>query len=144
MDLSRIDHYTPDDVADILKEKVDAILLINAELDTYKSISLKGIFTDIIKESGNYHDLIEKLWFNFNKSSKRIASDYHVFIPSYGKFHGKYSKRLKLVYENTPHIIQMTIYPLDDKNIYMLILDELDNSEYIQEFLTNILKQVGI
>lgn len=31
----------------------------------------------------------------------------------------------------------MTIYPIIDNNIYMFILDELDNSEYIQEFLTN-------
>ncbi len=30
----------------------------------------------------------------------------------------------------------MTIYPLKEKNIYLLILDELDNSEYIQDFLT--------
>ena len=46
-------------------------------------------------------------------------------------------RRLNLVYDNDPHVVQMTIYPLNDKNIYMLILDELDNSEYIQEFLTN-------
>ncbi|HEY5537201.1 MAG TPA: GGDEF domain-containing protein [Acetobacterium sp.] len=137
MDLKKIENYTLDNISEIFKEKVDAILIVHAELDSYKSISKKGMFSDIIKESGNYHDLIEKLLFNFNDSSKKIASDYHVFIPSYGKFHGKYSKRLKLVYDNTPHIIQMTIYPLDDKNIYMLILDELDNSEYIQEFLTN-------
>ncbi len=137
MDLKKIENYTLDDISEIFKEKVDAILIIHAELDSYKSISRKGIFSDIIKENGNYHDLIEKLLFNFNNSSKRIASDYHVFIPSYGKIHGKYSKRLKLVYNNTPHIIQMTIYPLNDNNIYMLILDELDNSEYIQEILTN-------
>ncbi|MBP7175393.1 MAG: GGDEF domain-containing protein [Thermoclostridium sp.] len=137
MDLKRIENYTPDDILEIFKEQVDAILIIHAELDSYKSIIKKGIFSDIIKENGKYHDLIEKLFFNVNNGLKRIASDYHVFIPSFGKFHGKYSKRLKLVYDNTLHIIQMTIYPLDDKNIYMLILDELDNSEYIQEFLTN-------
>lgn len=135
MDSQKIENYTLDDIFEIFKEKVDAIVIINAELDRYKSICRKGIFSDIIKESGSYHDLIEKLLFNFNNSS--ITRDYHVFIPLYGKFHGKYSKRLKLVYDNTPHIIQMTIYPLNDENIYMLILDELDNSEYIQEFLTN-------
>lgn len=135
MDSQKIENYTLDDIFEIFKEKVDAIVIINAELDRYKSICRKGIFSDIIKESGSYHDLIEKLLFNFNNSS--ITRDYHVFIPLYGKFHGKYSKRLKLVYDNTPHIIQMTIYPLNDENIYMIILDELDNSEYIQEFLTN-------
>lgn len=137
MHLEKIENYTLNDISEIFKEKVDAILIINAELDIYKSISKKGIFSDIIKENGNYHDLIEKLLFNFSNSSNKITSDYYVFIPSYGKFYGKYSKRLKIVYDNTPHIIQMTIYPLSDKNIYMLILDELDNSEYIQEFLTN-------
>jgi hypothetical protein len=137
MDLRKIENYTLDDVAEIFKDKADAVIIINAELDRYKSISRKGIFSDIIKESGNYQDLIEKLWMNIKNSSKRMASDYHVFIPLHGKFHGKYSKRLNLVYDNTPHIVQMTIYPLNDKDIYMLILDELDNSEYMQEFLTN-------
>lgn len=137
MDLKKIENYTLDNILEIFKEKVDAIVIINAELDSYKSICRKGIFSDIIKESGNYRELIEKLLFNISKSSNKITSDYHVFIPLYGKFHGKYSKRLKLVYDNIPHIIQMTIYPLNDKDIYMLILDELDNSEYIQEFLTN-------
>ncbi len=134
MDLEKIENYTLDDIFEIIKEKVDAILIIQSELDSYKSIFRKGIFSDIIKESGNYHDLIEKLLLNY---SNKVTSDYHVFFPSFGKFHGKYSKRLKLEYDNTPHMIQMTIYPLNDKNIYLLILDELDNSEYIQEFLTN-------
>lgn len=80
---------------------------------------------------------MEKLFFNLNNGSNKITRDYHVFVPSFGKIHGKYSKRLKLVYDNTTHIIQMIIYPIYDNNIYMLILDELDNSEYIQEFLTN-------
>lgn len=136
MDLKQIENYTLDDITEIYKKKVDAILVINAELDSYKAITKKGIFSDMIKESGNYHDLIEKLLLNFNNSSKRVTPDYHVFIPSYGKFHGKYSRRLNLVHDATPHIVQMTIYPLNDNNNYMLILDELDNSEYIQEFLT--------
>ncbi len=137
MDLNKIENYTVDNVSEIFKEKVDAILMINSELNRYKSITKKGIFSDIIEDGGNYQDLIEKLWVNLNNSSRKIAEDYQVFTPMYGKFYGKYSKRLKLMYENTPHIIQMTVYPLDDKNIYMLILDELDNSENVQEVLTN-------
>lgn len=137
MEIKKIEDYTLDDISEIFKEKVDAILIINAELDSYKSISKKGIFSYIIKESGTYHDLMEKLFFNLNNGSNKITRDYHVFVLSFGKIHGKYSKRLKLVYDNTTHIIQMIIYPINDNNIYMLILDELDNSEYIQEFLTN-------
>lgn len=56
MDLRKIENYTLDDVAEIFKDKADAVIIINAELDRYKSISRKGIFSDIIKESGNYQD----------------------------------------------------------------------------------------
>lgn len=72
MDLTKIEEYTLDNVSEIFKEKVDAILIINAELDRYRSISKKGVFSDIIEESGNYHDLIEKLWVNINSSSKKF------------------------------------------------------------------------
>lgn len=137
MALKKVEDYTLEDVSEIFKEKADAIIIINAELDRYKSVSKKGIFSDMIEESGRYHDLLEKLWFNINNGTKKIIKDYHIFVPLYGKYIGKYSRRLNLVYDNTPHIIQMTVYPLNEKNIYMLILDELDNSEYIQEFLTN-------
>lgn len=81
MDLKEIEHYTLDDVSEIFKKEVDAILIINAEHNCYKSISKKGILSDIIEESGNYYDLIEKLWVNLNNSSKRIAKDYQVFSP---------------------------------------------------------------
>ncbi|MBB2183260.1 GGDEF domain-containing protein [Lachnospiraceae bacterium MD1] len=136
MNVNKLEEFTLEDISELFIEKVDTILIVNAEIDSYRCISKKGIFIDIIEDSGNYHDLIEKLWFHLS-NSKKITSDYQVFVPSFGKFHGKYSKRLKLVYNNIPHIIQMTIYPINDKNIYMLILDELDNSEYIQEYLTN-------
>ena len=137
MNLHQIQHYTLDDVAEIFKEKADAVLIIDAEHNCYKSVSRKGIFSDIIEEHGKYQDLIEKLWVNLSKNSQRIAKGYQVFSPMYGKFRGKYSRRLKLIYENTPHILQMTVYPKNDRYIYMLILDELDSSEYEEEFLTN-------
>jgi diguanylate cyclase (GGDEF)-like protein len=136
MEIKEIEEYTIDDISEIIKEKVDAILIIDVELNRYKSLSRKGIFSDIIEEGGEYHDLIEKLWVKLNSSPKNITRDYHVFIPLYGKFSGKCSKRLKIEYDNALHIVQMTIYPLNDKNVFMLILDELDNSEYMQEFMT--------
>lgn len=137
MDLKEVENYILEDTAVFFKEKMDAIVIVDAKLDIYKSISRKGIFLDLINENGNYHDLIEKLWIHFNNSSNKIACDYHVFFPSFGKFHGKFSKRLKIVYDNTIHVIQMTIYPIDDNGIYLLILNELDNSEYLNEFLTD-------
>jgi len=136
MAFKQVEEYTLDDVSEIFKEKADAIIIINAELARYKSVSKKGIFSDMIEEHGSYYDLIEKLWLNINNGAKKVTKDYHIFTPLYGKYVGKYSRRLNLVYDNNPHIIQMTVYPLND-NFYMLILDELDNSENIQEFMTN-------
>jgi len=137
MNSKNMGNYTISDVLKIINEKVDAILVINAEISTYKSVIRKGIFTDVIKESGDYNELIETLMIHFDNSTNKITKDYQVFFPSFGKFYGKYSRRLKLIYNNTLHIIQMTIYPLDEKSMYMLILDELDNSEYMQEFLSD-------
>lgn len=134
MDMFASKKYTIDDISEIFKEKADAVIIIYAEQDFYTSVSLKGIFTELLEDSGTYHDLIEKLW--FNNGSKEIAQNYHVFLPLYGKFGGKHSKRIKLIHDDNPHIIQMTIYPLEE-NVYMLILDELDSNEYIQEFMTN-------
>ena len=55
-----------------------------------------------------------------------------------GQFKGKYVDRIKLSFEDKIHLIQISIYPLDeDGNNYMFILDELDNSEYLREFLTD-------
>ncbi len=137
MDSKLIENYTPDDISEILKEEIDAVIIVNAELNIYRSVSRKGIFSDVIKESGNYNELIEMIFFTLiNDGSKRVASDYQVFTSSYGKFHGKYSRRLKLEYNNTPHMVQMTIYPLEDEKLYLFIFDELDNSEFIQESLT--------
>lgn len=137
MDLEEIENYILENTAVFFKEKIDAIVIVDAKLDIYKSITRKGIFLDLINENGNYYDLIEKLWIHFSNSSNKVTSDYHVFFPSFGKFHGKFSERLKIVYDKTIHVIQMTIYPLDDNDIYMFILNELDNSEYIKEFLTD-------
>ena len=137
MNLTKLENYNYDNISDILKNELDAIFVIDAEADTFKAISKKGIFNEIFSDNGNYHDLIEKLWFHFNNSSDAITKDYHVFVPTFGKFKGKYSRRLKLFYKETPHIVQMSIYPLENTNNYLLILADLDNSEYIQEFLTH-------
>lgn len=136
MNFNKLEDYNYNNISDIMKNELDAIFVIDADADLYKTISKKGIFNDMFSDSGNYHDLIEKLWFHFNNSSDAITKDYHVFIPTFGKFKGKYSKRLKILFNETPHIVQMSIYPIENTNNYLLILADLDNSEYIQEFLT--------
>ncbi len=130
--------YTFEEIVEFFKGNIDAVLVVDAGVDSYKTLVKKGMFTDFIEETGSYKGLIEKLWFHLNDAEdKKITEDYQVFIPTFGKFSGKYSKRLKITdNDNTPHAVQMTIYPVEE-NIYLLILDELDNSEYMRDFFTN-------
>ena len=47
------------------------------------------------------------------------------------------SKRLKIVDQGISHVVQMTIYPIKDTPKCILLLDELDESEYEDEVQTN-------
>lgn len=131
-----IERFSLEDAKEFISDNVDALLFVDAKADTYKALARRGMFTDFIEENGNYHELIEKLWFHFNDTMDKITEDYQVFIPTFGEFSGKYSRRLKIIENETPHAIQMTIYPLDE-NYYLILLDELDNSEYIKDFMTS-------
>lgn len=128
--------YSIKDAIEFMSDNIDALLLVDAKADTYKALSRKGMFEAFIEEEGSYQKLIEKLWFHFNDTMDTITEDYQVFIPTFGKFSGKYSRRLKIIENETPHAIQMTIYPIDE-NDYLIILDELDNSEYMKDFFTS-------
>lgn len=130
--------YSAECVSDLLYKKVDSIIIVDAYKNTYETIKKTGFFEKFIDDSGSYNDLIEKLWFHFANSSAKITDDYHVFVPTIGKFSGKYSNRLNLVFDEEAHIVQITIYPLDsDNTTYVFVLDELDKSEYVREFLTD-------
>ena len=131
-----IDRFSLDDAKEFISDNVDALLFVDSKADTFKSLAKRGMFTDFIDEKGNYHELIERLWFHLNDTMDKITEDYQVFIPTFGEFSGKYSRRLKIVENETPHAIQMTIYPLDE-NYYLILLDELDNSEYMKDFFTS-------
>lgn len=131
-------NYTKEYVSDLFYEKVDAIIIVNAQEDSYHTVKKTGIFESFLEPDGIYKTLVEKLWFHFSDNSNKIADDYHVFIPMIGQFKGKYVDRIKLNYEGEDRLIQISIYPLDEKSTeYMFILDELDNSEYLREFLTD-------
>lgn len=130
--------YSVECVSDLLYKKVDSIIIVDAEKGSYETIKKTGFFEKFIEDKGSYNELIEKLWFHFANSSAKITDDYHVFVPTIGKFSGKYSNRLNLVFDEEAHIVQITIYPLDENNSnYVFVLDELDKSEYIREFLTD-------
>lgn len=130
--------YDRKTVSDFFYEKVDAILIVDAKSNIFTTVKKTGFFEKVLEDKGSYHDLVEKLWFHLKDSDKKITDDYHVFVPMVGKFAGKYADRVTLNYEDKIHLVQIAIYPLDeDKTKYMLMLDELDNSEYIRDFLTD-------
>ncbi len=125
-------------VVGYVSENVDALLLIDGNADTYKSYIRRGIFTEYLKESGKYSELIKKLWFHFNNSADYVNEDYHVFVPNSGRFIGKYGKRMNIICNETTHVIQLSIYPVKgEENIYIFVMDELDNSQYLDETFTN-------
>ena len=106
--------YTKEKVSDLLFEKVDAIIIADAENDSYSTVKKQGIFEKILEGEGSYKTLVEKLWFHLQDKPKKIADDYHVFIPMIGQFKGKYVDRINLNIEEKIHQVQISIYPIDD------------------------------
>ena len=130
--------YTKEKVSDLLFEKVDAIIIADAKNDSYSTVKKQGIFEKILEGEGSYKTLVEKLWFHLQDKPKKIADDYHVFIPMIGQFKGKYVDRINLNIEEKIHQVQISIYPIDDScKKYIFILDELDNSEYLRDASTD-------
>lgn len=129
--------FTKESVSDLLFSKVDAIVIVDAEKDSYNTVKKQGIFEKLVEDEGSYKSLVEKLWFHLNDNPKKIADDYHVFIPMIGQFKGKYVDRINLSLDEKIHQVQISIYPIDDScTKYIFILDELDNSEYMRDFST--------
>lgn len=133
-----ITDFDVNDVSELFFENVDAAVVVDPSVDTYKSIIRRGFFLDFLKETGSYHDLILDLWFHFNESNEKVAEDYQVFADNTGVFKRKYSRRLKLVLENEEkaHLVQLTVYPFDDTQKYLFILDEFADDEAMHESLT--------
>lgn len=130
------DKFTLDDAMAFLGENVDAVILVDGEADSYKALARRGILEEVIGEEGRYHDLIEKLWYHLNNSSEGVIEDYQVFFSHAGKFVGKYSKRANISFDGVTYIVQMTIYPLKNEQVYLFVLDLLDGSQYVDETLT--------
>ena len=130
--------FTTETISNFLYSKVDSIIIVDIQNSDYQAIKRTGVFEKIIAPNGNYHELIKKLWFHFNKSSNKISEDYQIFLPMLGKFSGKYSNKINFVLDDVIHIVQLSIYPLNEQNTkYMFLLDELDNSKYIRDFMAH-------
>ena len=76
---TRFEDYTLDDANAFIGNNVDAVLLVDAESDTYRTLVQRGFLSTFIESSGKYTDLIQKLWFHLNKGQETITEDYQVF-----------------------------------------------------------------
>lgn len=137
MNIEKIQAFTLENAIDIFKNNVDAIIAVNIDEDCYHAVLKRGYFESFIEEKGTYQELMNKLWFHLSDSGEQITEDYQVFIPALGKVEGKYSKRLKVMFDDQQRPVQMNIYPLDETGSYLFVLDVLDTSESIDEFQTN-------
>ena len=135
----KLTDYTVDDVSELLLENVDAIVIVDSTIDMYKAVVRRGIFEEFLDESGSYHDLILDLWFHFNGTNEKVSGEYQIFADSTGVFNSKYSRRLKLALEgdDTPHLVQLTVYPFVKGKKYVFVLDEFVDNESLQESLTS-------
>nr|MCR4656827.1 GGDEF domain-containing protein [Lachnospiraceae bacterium] len=127
--------YTSEDVIRLYSELVDAIIVVDKTTDKYRALIRRGLFADLFDEEGDYNELIQTLLIHLNTASERLAEGYQAFLPNYGTFTRKYSRRLKIVVDEgeKAHIVQMMVYPLVDEDAYMLIMDELDPQENEEE-----------
>lgn len=128
--------YNIDSIFQMVKEEVDAVYVIDAEKDTYISLKDNAMFSDMFNKTGSYLELSRALMFHFCDNDENITPEYHVFLPTLNKFNGKYSQRITVFYKKIPYVIQMTIYPLANTGKHIMFLNEMDNSDYMQEFYT--------
>ncbi len=134
-----LEEYTSEDLLNLLNENVDAIVMVDTTINKYRTIACRNIFETLLDETGDYQDLIQKLWFHLGNSNEEITDDYKAFTAYYGEFKGKYSRRVKVFTEgsDTPHFIQMNVYPIKGTDKYVFAMDVLDDDEYVEEFMTS-------
>ncbi len=127
--------YTSEDVIRLFSKLVDVIIVVDRTTEKYRTVIRRGMFETLFDEEGDYNELISTLLIHLNTTSEKLPEGYQAFLPNYGTFTTKYSKRLKLVINEgeQPHIVQLMVYPLVEEDAYMLIMDELDSNESEQE-----------
>lgn len=126
MDLNNIEEYTPDSVTGLLAGMVDQVFVVNSCTNKYKRIISRGFMDECFKKTGDYNDLLERVFFHMKDSGEKVVDSYKVFLASYGTYNDKYTRRCRIDFKGDKHIIQMTIYPLKDTCIYIFVLNELD------------------
>lgn len=123
-------NYTNEEVNEILYNNIDALLVMSAKEDKYRTIKCSSDFSKFIDKEGSYNALIEKLLFHMSKNNAKITDDYMVFLPKIGEFKGKYSKKINLKIEGNNRLIQMIVCPINqNEGDYIMVLCDLDKSE---------------
>ena len=137
MENFNLNEMTLEKAIDFFKDNVGALVIADSKNDYYKSVVRRGIFNKIVAGSGGkYHELIEKLWYHLSKTSDTVSEKYQSFVMTSGSFAGKYSRKVEVMVDDIACIVQVTIYPLKEKETYLFILDELDDSQSMDETLT--------
>ena len=137
MENFNLNEMTLEKAIDFFKDNVGALVIADSKNDSYKSVVRRGIFNKLVAESGGkYHELIEKLWYHLSKTSDTVSEKYQSFVMTSGSFAGKYSRKVEVMVDDIACIVQVSIYPLKEKETYLFILDELDDSQSMDETLT--------
>ena len=132
-----LSEMTLEKAIDFFKDNVGALVIADSKTDSYKSVVRRGIFNKLVAESGGkYRELLEKLWYHLSKTSDTVSEKYQSFVMTSGSFAGKYSRKVEVMVEDIAYIVQVSIYPLKEKETYLFILDELDDNQSMDETLT--------
>ena len=132
-----LSEMTLEKAIDFFKDNVGALVIADSKTDSYKSVVRRGIFNKLVAETGGkYRELLEKLWYHLSKTSDTVSEKYQSFVMTSGSFAGKYSRKVEVMVDDIACVVQVSIYPLKEKETYLFILDELDDSQSMDETLT--------
>lgn len=129
--------YSDVDVANILNNSMEAVLVVSSKEDTYQRIKCSELFSKLLDETGSYKELIEKLCFHLSENDSKITDDYQVFLPKMIDFKGKHARKISCEINGEKHRIQMFVCPTEiEEGEYIIVLSDLDQSENEREIIT--------
>lgn len=129
--------YSDVDVANILNNSMEAVLVVSSKEDTYQRIKCSELFSKLLDETGSYKELIEKLCFHLSENDSKITDDYQVFLPKMIDFKGKHVRKISCEINGEKHRIQMFVCPTEiEEGEYIIVLSDLDQSENEREIIT--------
>lgn len=129
--------YSDVDVANILNNSMEAVLVVSSKEDTYQRIKCSELFSKLLDETGSYKELIEKLCFHLSENDSKITDDYQVFLSKMIDFKGKHARKISCEINGEKHRIQMFVCPTEiEEGEYIIVLSDLDQSENEREIIT--------